>query len=173
MKSICVSPDVHVVGLETTTERMSMSGMDNDILQDDNASLCAAIQSDVAAFLEGLPRHNADAPAFFPTPQLQVSAHGLKHMRGIWAPDGRQDGPDGLPVPSGGHRPEKLDVKSSPPDETCLQDRPMVQKTDEVAVSSDCTIYCDVCDLILNGPTQFDDHVRSKKHWKKVKNQNR
>ena len=86
-------------------ERMSMSGMDSDILQDDNASLCAAIQSDVAAFLEGLPRLNADAPAFLPTPHLQVSAHGSKCMRGIWVPDGS----DGLPVPSG-HRPEKSDV---------------------------------------------------------------
>ena len=158
-------PDVHVVGLETTTERMSMSGMDSDILQDDNASRCAAIQADVAAFLEGLPRLNADAPAFFPTPQLQVSAHGLKRMRGIWAPDG----PDGLPVPSG-HRPEKPDVKSSP-DETCLQDRPMVQKTYELAVSSDCAVHCDVCKLTTNSPSQFDDHIRGKKHRNKVKNQ--
>ena len=83
-----------------------MSGMDSDILEDDNASLCAAIQSDVAAFLEGLPRLNADAHAFLPTPHLQVSAHGSKCMRGIWVPDGS----DGLPVPSG-HRPEKSDVE--------------------------------------------------------------
>ena len=87
MKSICVSPDVHVVGLETTTERMSMSGMDSDILQYYNASLCAAIQSDVAAFLEGLPRLNADAPAFLPSSQQQVSVHDSKREKNIWAPD--------------------------------------------------------------------------------------
>ena len=150
-------------------ERMSMSGMDSDILQDDNASLCAAIQSDVAAFLEGLPRLNADAPAFLPSSQQQVSAHGSKREKDIWAPDG----PDGfcLLVPSQ-PRPEKPDVKSSPPDETCLQDRPMVQKTDEVAVPSNCSgVYCNVCNMVLNGDTQFDNHVRGKKHRNKVKKQ--
>ena len=157
-------------------ERMSMSGMDSmdssmhsDILKDDNASLCAAIQSDVAAFLEGLPRLNADAPAFLPSSQQQVSAHGSKREKDIWAPDG----PDGfcLLVPSQ-PRPEKPDVKSSPPDEKCLQDRPMVQKTDEVAVPSNCSgVYCNVCNMVLNGDTQFDNHVRGKKHRNKVKNQ--
>ena len=41
----------------------------------------------------------------------------------------------------------------------------MVQKTDEVAVSC----YCDVCDLVLNGSSQLDDHIRGKKHRSKVK----